>query len=246
MASVRIMIYNAGYLTGITGTSPAEYLRKLNRITLPSTVARGALAASFLKELQTLSPDILFMTEIRPDPYCAEIQKHFGYSTIDVKYAPESLLRSVPYFRANSSGVFQMDRHPTTTYYLKHGAKRLVHIVDITDECMVLFVHCALRKETRKAQFAELAHLIRTRSREHVIVGGDFNIFDGPAELEELLSVAHLRIANDLSSFTFPTDKPRQALDLFLVSRDLPVTLVKTLSDYTGSDHVPVVIDVTV
>lgn len=244
MANLRVMIFNAGYLTGITGASPGEYVRKINRVTLPNTEYRAELASALSTEIDALAPHILYMTEIRPDPYIDEIASRFVHSTVDVKYRPESPLRHIPYFRRNSNGIFLREHYPVEKHYLSAGTKRLMHMVDIADDFTALFVHFALRKHTRKKQFAEVAHVIRTRAKKRVILAGDFNIFSGPEELDELMSAAGLRIVNDMDHGTFPTKKPRVAVDLFLASHDLPVTGVHVLSSFANSDHVPVVVDV--
>jgi endonuclease/exonuclease/phosphatase family metal-dependent hydrolase len=102
--------------------------------------------------------------------------------------------------------------------------------------------HFSLSKRIRHKQFAELEELIRKRKR--VILCGDFNVFSGPEELYHLLGQCNLRIVNQPKDFTFPTCKPRKALDLFLCSHDVRIMDIRVLDTVTASDHLPVILEV--
>jgi endonuclease/exonuclease/phosphatase family metal-dependent hydrolase len=81
--------------------------------------------------------------------------------------------------------------------------------------------------------------------RKNVIVCGDFNVFKGMNELHDLAEHAGLRIVNGHTR-TFPTVKPRKALDLFLCPKDMQNVSARVITDMKMSDHLPVLLEVGV
>ena len=121
--------------------------------------------------------------------------------------------------------------------------KKLVYEIELTKDISVLLSHFALRKRARHRQLRELQHLIQRR--KHVILCGDFNIFDGLHELEDFIEECGLTIVNTLKDVTFPAAHPLKALDLFLCSSGMKIEDLRVLHP-KASDHLPVLLKVRI
>lgn len=237
------MIFNVGYLTGMTGRR-GEYVTHAGQFFFRHTKRRERIAQNITKLTEEEKPDILFLEEVWNDRYMAHVKKQFTESHVDIKYKPGGFFRLPPFFRGHCNGLFLRDPGQVSKLFLKNGAKKLVYQVDIHGGPSLFFSHLALGKNTRKKQFAELSSLVC--QKDQVLVAGDFNIFKGVSEIEGLLRSANLNIANDLSCKTFPAYRPKHAIDLFLVSPTIIVKQVKVLDNIQLSDHLPVLIDIEV
>ncbi len=237
------MIFNVGYLTGITG-SPIEYLIKGSRFILPSFTQKKKAANALVGLIEKIKPDILFLAEVRDEAYLNPIKKLFTESHIDSKYKPGSFLNYLPFFRGNCNGVFLRSKLPVTKFFMTHGSKKLVYKVGITENCSILFAHFALGKQTRSQQFSEIAQIARKEKQS--IIAGDFNIFGGTGELDELLSRANLRLVNNPTKKTFPSYQPSHVIDLFLASPSVITSHIEVLGHTLISDHLPVVADLEI
>jgi len=240
MKKIRIMIYNVGYLTGLNG-SVSDYIFKSHRIIFPRNNIRKSISEKISTFIKKENPDIVFLPEVKDRHYMTSIKSLFLKSYINTKYIPSSILNHLPFFKGNSNGVFLKEDFTVTKFYLQNGTKKLVYKVDIQENFSVYFAHFALSAKTRKKQFLELAEIMK--KDDNCILAGDFNIFDGVKELQELLSIADLHTVNDLTKKTFPSSNPTYAIDLFLASPKVNVTSINVLSDALTSDHLPVVLD---
>ncbi len=239
--TLRIMIFNVGYLSGITAFS--EYLTKFNRVIAPQAPDLAAVSAEVAALVEKVDPDILFLAEINPGAPLHAVETLFTESHVDCKYGPGSpLLGVLPRFKKNSNGVFLRRPLPVTKLFLKSGMKKLVYRVDIDDRLSAFFCHAALDGRSRHKQFAELARL--AQAREQAIIAGDFNAFGGLSEFHDLLHSAGLHIAGEPIEKTFPSRHPAIPIDLFLVSDTLHAVRVDALEDILLSDHLPVIADI--
>lgn len=233
------MIFNVGYLTGITGRI-SEYLLGGIRFVFPNMFSKKDISKKLTDIIEQTKPDILFLAEVRNEAYLTSIKNLFTESHIDIKYEPESILNFLPFFRGNCNGVFLRNPLPTKKLFMKNGTKKLVHQIDIADNCSILFSHFALGAETRKKQFSEIAKIAIGKQ---VIIGGDFNIFKGTKELAGLIKESDVHLVNNLTDKTFPSYKPANIVDLFLASSTIKATYIGVLNDILISDHLPVVAD---
>lgn len=241
--NIRIMIYNTGYFRGLTGKL-SEYLFKFHRILFACPSFKDGLSKEITELVKANRPDVLFMEETRDEPYMLRIKALFEESHIDEKYEPGSFLRRLPFFKGNCNAVFLNKPFHVTKRYLKNGTKKLVYQVDVGADTSFFFSHFALGKATRKKQFLEIAEMVK--EKKQAIVAGDFNIFGGALEVKELTETAHLKVANNLKEKTFPSFNPKHTIDLFLTSPSIKIIDIRVLQGVQFSDHVPVIIDVSV
>jgi endonuclease/exonuclease/phosphatase family metal-dependent hydrolase len=97
-----------------------------------------------------------------------------------------------------------------------------------------------LDRSVRKRQSEELKKIVKTR--ENVIICGDFNIFRGRKELESLARDCGLTIVNSPLEATFPAVRPKKTLDLFLCPPNLHAT-ARVINGVRASDHLPVLLE---
>ncbi len=155
------------------------------------------------------------------------------------KYAPDSKLLSLPYWRSQGNAVLVQDAEPDAAAgFLPRGMKKLVLSVRT---CGIRFflVHLALTYPTRQAQIAWLTEMLK-QVREPVILAGDFNTFRGEVELAELCRRCGLTSANKESHGTYPAWKPVKVLDHILYSKELELVDFQ-VPHLPFSDHLPAV-----
>ena len=235
------MIFNAGYMTGIGGIE--ENISKVHRHIFPCHRQKNRFSEILTRALEEIRPDIVFLAEIRDEPHLQVIKNFFAQNHIDSKYKEGFVSRIIPFFRGNCNGVFLSEHYPVRKLFLKNGTKKLVYRIDIAEDISLYFSHFALSKKARKKQFEEMARMLAETPDKKVVVAGDFNVFYGFSELEDLMSEANLRIASDLHEHTFPRTNPTRAIDLFLASPELKIEKEKVLRNVALSDHLPVVLD---
>ena len=78
-----------------------------------------------------------------------------------------------------------------------------------------------------------------------VMIGGDFNTFDGSQEIESLMKKCGLKNGNAKHEPTFPAYKPKKELDYLLVSKKIVIEKFQVLKS-TISDHRPLLIKIKV
>lgn len=174
--------------------------------------------------------------------------------TVANKYGEGRLHESLPFFGNLANAVLtrstadvMADAHTPRTHYLSAGRKRLVLEVPVDPQTVVFAVHLSLGGRSRARQLAELATLLEERAEgRSVVVTGDFNTFDGTAELAPI--TGRLDLEPRVPGETVPA-RPLDGLlvesrsvDLFLTSPGVSVDRCEVL-DLQISDHRPVVLE---
>ncbi|MFZ5564831.1 MAG: endonuclease/exonuclease/phosphatase family protein [Thermodesulfobacteriota bacterium] len=247
MASYRFLLYNIRYGTGSGGWrfhAPVPfsgYLRKTDRV-FPEISAF----------IRSYDPDMVGLVEVDGGSgrsnginQARQVARELGYHCVfQNKYSPHPMTDAIPILGKQGNAV--LARHEILGHryhYFQKGVKRL--IIEVEMEDVVLFlVHLSLHPGHRRMQLAELSLLIRGVGKP-VIVGGDFNVFNGSRELEGFLSATGLKSANAGNVRTFPSTRPRWELDYILHSRQVTVDDMHA-PPVRLSDHLPLVCDFTV
>ena len=172
--------------------------------------------------------------------YLAEAFKAKANHLAASKYGA-SLFSSLPFHRGNGNGLISFLPAEISVHYLRKSRKKLLQICT-TDACTYFIVHLPLVSADRLEQLNELAQLVN-RTRGNVVVGGDFNIFNGIDEIKILKEKTGLQLAGDGKN-TFPSHRPRIQLDIFLYRFDRADLRpsVRTLP-HLLSDHLPIVLE---
>ncbi|HVW66844.1 MAG TPA: endonuclease/exonuclease/phosphatase family protein [Candidatus Peribacteraceae bacterium] len=237
---MKILLYNIGYCSGLTGKK-TQYVTEFNRyLHTPARIYQN-IEQSIAQMVSREKPDLCCFLEVHKDFDLGEAAKAFHRRVIDNKYGLKSWLRKIPFFRYNCNAFFARKKLPYRKKFFGEGTKKLIYDIDLGHNLSLIVSHFSLSKRTRKKQFEELKQMVRNKMR--VIVCGDFNIFDGEGELHDLVKSCNLRIVNARGR-TFPTVKPQKHFDLFLCSKDVPVKGWKVLKDCKVSDHLPVMLEV--
>lgn len=106
------------------------------------------------------------------------------------------------------------------------------------DNNLRLFVtHLSLEKTLRTPQIHNIASVLAEASHP-TLLGGDFNI----TEEAELDLIQQGGLAKALSRETFPSWRPRRALDHLFLSRHFEVGTVQVYDKIIFSDHLPLVV----
>lgn len=234
------MVYNVGYLTGVTGNF-WEYLFMGSFFLFSHTKVRGTSAQKLGQVVKEIDPDILFLTEVKNQEYLQFITSQFSQFSIESKYQKGSIFHYLPFFRGNCNAVFFKKPHQVEVLYLQNGVKKLLYRAHLNAFTDLYLAHFALGKKTRRKQFQEVAKL--TKQKKQAIVGGDFNIFGGTVEVTEMAESAGINIVTDEDAKTFPSFRPVHNIDLFLASPTITVSQVRVLKEVLFSDHLPIVAD---
>lgn len=232
---------NLGYATGLDGSMKSYFLRWYRYLYTPRWIIRK-VRMSIYNLLNRENPDLCCFVEIH---------RHHGFvphphaytSHIDNKYGRFSVLRYLPFFRDNCNGFFSHHHLQCKKRYFKNGSKKLVYEIEMGNGLVLLMVHFSLRRDVRRLQFRELKKMIN--GRHNVIVCGDFNIFRGLREVHSLAESCNLQIIHT-AGHTFPAVSPKKTLDLFLCPKSLHHASARVFSDVQVSDHLPVMLEVTV
>jgi endonuclease/exonuclease/phosphatase family metal-dependent hydrolase len=105
----------------------------------------------------------------------------------------------------------------------------------------LLVTHLSLEQTLREPQIHSIADAL-AGSDEPTVLGGDFNISQ-EAELD-LIQEGHL--AKALSQATFPSWRPRRALDHLFLSHHFEVRDVYTYDRWLFSDHLPLIVQLRI
>ncbi|MDJ0657482.1 MAG: endonuclease/exonuclease/phosphatase family protein [Xanthomonadales bacterium] len=105
---------------------------------------------------------------------------------------------------------------------------------------VVVIVHLALGRRSRRSQLAFIEELIAPY--QNAIVMGDLNTSLGAKEMQNFLEARDLHVP-EADSHTFPSWRPRRALDHILVSGSLKVESFE-VAGLSLSDHLPVTMNV--
>lgn len=238
---MRVVLYNIRYGTG-TGWDyhlPLPF-SGLFRRTEPSL----RRVSSFIDEIQ---PDIVGLVEVDGGSY-----RHGGESQarclaedlkldhfFSCKYGRESIFRKLPILSSQGNAILsRVPAKRTSKIDLERGMKKTLLAAEF-EEFVFLLVHLPLGLGARKAQLDHLTEIVR-ECRKPVLLGGDFNLLHGSAELSGFLSRTGLRDADPLERKTYPSRLPRFRLDFLLVGPDVKVSRFD-VPDVRFSDHLPLI-----
>lgn len=118
----------------------------------------------------------------------------------------------------------------------------LAHFGEGADALAVIVAHLALGPQARERQLAFIADLIG--AHQHVILMGDLNTDPDSPEMRRLFARTALQPPAQPQP-TFPSWRPRRAIDHILLSPDLRLERQWTLPD-AFSDHLPLAAEVHV
>ncbi len=242
---MKILLYNIAYGTGCPGSEYRRLLTGHRYLFAPVRPMRQI--GQFLEEEE---PDAICLVETdlgsrrsRRSNQVVTLAERLGYhSFFQPKYAPESLLRRMPYLRYQGNAILtRQTQEIQEVAFLPKGMKRLVIMTRVGAVNLVL-VHLALTRRTREFQLGALAELLP--AREPLIVAGDFNTFAGRTELNDFLRRTGLHSANEENLPTYPAWAPVRQLDYLLLSPELRVTGFQ-VPQLPFSDHLPVIADIS-
>jgi len=251
---VKLITYNIEYCEGIEGIW-YQYL-KFWKIFFPPK----HLDERIIKALKQLHPDILTLIEVdtgsirsrgKDEVKFIEQQLHFNSFVEKIKYPLHGWLKlfhHVPVLDKQANAIVSKFKLSNIKYHVFHeGTKRMV--IEATVSCpkkvTLLAAHLALGTKARAMQIKELIKIVNN-IKNPVILMGDFNTFNGVAEMKELLKKTHLKdmIKLDKNSlpFTEPAWHPNKRLDYILTSPQIKVNKYSVLN-FHFSDHLPLFIN---
>jgi endonuclease/exonuclease/phosphatase family metal-dependent hydrolase len=137
-----------------------------------------------------------------------------------------------------AAGVTMVENHPLSGI----GEPRFLSEAAVSwagEEIHVFVAHTSLKGTVRRTQLEEIRAIVASRHRP-VLLGGDFNARKS-RELDELSATLH-RVATGL---TFPSWRPRWALDHLFVSAHFRTESAKVLTELREADHLAVIADLT-
>lgn len=191
-------------------------------------INKGALNRAFVDQME----ELLLMTK-------------YHFSDVETKYSVHSIFRYLPFYGSNCSGILAQKKLELEKYFLKKSVKGLVYEVFLNNKISLFCAHFALWNWARKSQYDAISKMILDRKKggKEVILCGDFNLFWGHEDFRKFVKSCELSVVNKSSDKTFPACKPRDAIDLFLVSDGVKVKNLKVLH-YQFSDHLPLILEV--
>jgi endonuclease/exonuclease/phosphatase family metal-dependent hydrolase len=237
---MRILLYNVGYCTELDGSLKDYAFRWYRYLYTPRNVRKSAVH-SLARMVEAHNPDVCCFVEIRKNLNRLPHFEAYASRDVDNKYAAHGFLRHMPFFRNNCNGFFSHKALPFKKHWMKHGTKKLLYEIDLGNDATLMFAHMSLRASTRRKQFEELKSWVKKKKR--VILCGDFNTFKGEEDLEMFARDAGLNIVVPPEKGTFPTRKPRKAIDLFLCSPGIDIRSIQALQHVQASDHLPVLVE---
>ena len=251
---VRLICYNIEYCEGIVGKW-YQYLEFWKTLHAPKQ-----LKLELVMALKRMNPDILALVEVDTGSIRAGLKDEVEFISHElkmnnfiekIKYPISGWLKLfhyVPILDKQANAVISKYDFSDVKYHVFHeGTKRMV--IEVTINCpkpvTLLIAHLALGKSARAAQIKELINIVNGISNP-VILMGDFNTFNGEAEIEELLAKTHLndKISLDLEDvhLTEPAWHPSKRLDYILNSSKIKINKYNVLK-FPYSDHLPLMID---
>ena len=236
---MKILLYNIGYATGLNG-SWWSYATQWYRYLYTPTSIQQQVLNTISQRIQNEQIEVAGLIEVTPQHISTLKQRTGFYGTSAVKYSPNSRLRRIPGLKNKSNGFISNPNLAHTAHYITAGNKTLLLELALPNNISLFMFHFSLQANVRQQQLKEISSIIANRKR--VIVCGDFNIFNGPSELDQFQDTTSLQLVR--SSATFPAYQPQHQLDIFMVSEDVMVSDIKVYNDITASDHLPVVLDV--
>ncbi|MFH1012247.1 MAG: endonuclease/exonuclease/phosphatase family protein [Candidatus Peregrinibacteria bacterium] len=238
----KILLINLNYARGLNGTV-ADSIRRFYRYLYTSKAIQQNILSGLKGLITREQPDLCCLIEIEPRHWQVLADSTYPHGDVCVKYGPQSVVRHFPFHRTRCNGFLAKQPLAFKRHFLRHGTKKLVYEITLSNGATVFMGHFSLIASTRQKQFAELKNLITSRS--NIIVCGDFNIFREIQELAPLLQDTHLQLLNRPTDKTFPAYRPRYSLDLFLASDTIQVKTLQVI-DQKFSDHLPLILELSI
>ncbi len=254
---VKLICYNIEYCEGIEGIW-YQYLKFWKMFFPPKHLDQQLVDA-----LKRLNPDILALVEVDIGSFRShhtdearflEEGLNFQNFTEMIKYPLQGWLKlfhHVPILDKQANAIVTRYKMKDVKYHVLHeGTKRVVieATIELPQRVTLLLAHLALGKKARTKQIKELIEIVND-IKNPVILMGDFNTFNGEAEIKDLLKKTHLKdkISLDKQSLplTEPAWHPKRRLDYILTSPQINVKKFSVLN-FHFSDHLPLMIDFTV
>lgn len=132
--------------------------------------------------------------------------------------------------------LVQVHNHPLPG----HGEPRFLSEAQFwlgDDPCRLFITHLSLELPVRAPQIHHIAELVGAEDVP-TILAGDFNV-KADAELELLEETILTKVT---SAATFPSWKPRKALDHLFYSHHFQLVSASAFNRFTFSDHLPLVV----
>lgn len=236
---MKVLLLNAGYCSGLDGSYRDYILHSSRYLRTPQSII-AAVEASIGSLINAEQPDICCFLELSKHTALIQDLRDYPCHDVDIKYGVNSILRHLPFFRDNCNGFFAREEVPYKKYFFKNGAKKLIYELEVGNDVSLLLCHFSLSHIVRRQQFRELETIIK--NRERAILCGDFNIFRGTHEIDDLMNACNLHPVTAYAP-TFPAVSPSKALDMFLCTNGLNVTRCEVVRDFRGSDHLPVILE---
>ncbi len=238
MKKFKILLLNLGYCTELNG-SLFDYLTKFYRYPfLPKKIENRVLEKLKLL-IKEENPDLVCIPEIKQGKQITSLSnEEYTFVNVATKYGKKNILRKIKVFENKGNAMISKENLDFKKHYLKNGTKKLLLEATLPNGTRIFLMHFSLNKSIRAKQFKELYQQFSDFKSK--IICGDFNIFEGTAELDDLSTKSQLKLSSQEA--TFPAFKPKKSLDLFLISNNLK-TKTKVLKNQL-SDHLPVVIEI--
>lgn len=240
--SLKILLYNVGYCTELDGSLKDYFFRSYRYLYTPRRVQSRAVH-SLIRLVETHNPDVCCFVEIHRNLGRLPSFQAFAEYDVENKYGIRSWLRRMPFFRKNCNGFFAQNELAFRKHWFKNGAKKLIYEIDLKNDTTLFFAHMSLRASVRKKQYQELKKWVQRKKR--VILCGDFNTFRNEDDLEAFAADCGLNIVTPPNAATFPRKQPNHTIDLFLCSPSIQIKEVQVLEHAQASDHLPVLVEMT-
>lgn len=233
----KILLLNLGYFSGLNG-SLFDYVFKSWRYFFPSKKIVEKASANLQKIIFSENPDIICLVEVRGKHIKHLLGENYKFYDIETKYSQTGWARKLPFLKDQCDCFISKERVEFQKFFRKKGTKKLIYGINIPGGIRLLLSHFALGKKARAAQFDEIIGLMKKDGK--TIICGDFNIFGGLPELDNLINKTGLEIVQKAP--TFPAYSPKKSLDLFLVPKGLSPKTKVIKADI--SDHLPVSLEI--
>jgi hypothetical protein len=238
----RILLYNAGYETALDGSMRSYLLGFYRYLYTPQRIIRQVRQAIY-HMLEREKPDIACFVELNGKKNGVPHPHAYPCSNVDSKYGVGRFASKIPFFRDNCNGFMSTGNLAFSKHYFKRGYKKLIYEIELHKDLSLFLVHFSIHRHVRKHQCDELKKILKTR--KNVVLCGDFNIFQGPQELQSLAKACGLRIVNSLNEATFPSARPTKTFDLFLCPEGVEAS-VRVVTGIKASDHLPVLLEMVI
>jgi len=240
MRKHSILFLNAGYFADVHG-SLREYILRGHRQIITTATIQQRTGRKLIALLAKLQPDVCCLAEVTPKTFRyiqEELSSLYPHWVAANKYGPGRILSRIPLLRKRFGGILMKKKLPCRRHLFSHGMKKTLYEVRLEKDLSLFVAHFPLSAAARKKQFHEL-NILLPRDRR-IILCGDFNIFRGQGELNNLIQDRHLHIVNQKTDHTYPAHCPKKSLDLFLCSPNISDCSLRVITAPLISDHLPV------